>query len=330
MLVFAAAALAISWITQSSSTNAGLRGLDAVSSQVVWASGTHGIYIVTKDGGKHWNVAVVPGAEALDFRDIKAFDQHTAFLLSSGPGDQSRIYKTSDAGRHWRLLFTNPDVKGFWDAIAFWDPRHRVLLGDPVDGHFAIFTTDDGGEHWTRRNSPQFCRMRVHLQRVGPASWHSVEKHGSAREERALGVSFAAATKALPGRSPNTPLKGTSVSSGIFSLAFRDDLQGVAVGGDYQHPEATSGAVDLTDDGGRTWRKANTELGGYRSGVSFVSEKKLVAVGTSGCDVSTDGGQTWRTFSQLPLNAVASFTNSVWGAGPKGRIVKLESRSGRF
>lgn len=330
MLVFAAAALAISWITQSSGTAAGLRGLDAVSSQVVWASGTHGTYIVTKDGGKHWNVAVVPGAEALDFRDIKAFDQHTAFLLSSGPGDQSRIYKTSDAGRHWRILITNPDVKGFWDAIAFWDARHGVLLGDPVDGHFAIFTTDDGGEHWTRRNSPvalpnegAFAASGTCLVALGKEAWFGTGGAGAGRV-------FRSRDQGLTWSVSNTPLKGTSVSSGIYSLAFRDDLQGVAVGGDYQHPEATSSTVALTDDGGRTWRKANTELGGYRSGVSFVSEKKLVAVGTSGCDVSTDGGQTWRTFSQLPLNAVASFTNSVWGAGPKGRIVKLESRSGRF
>src|SRR5947208_13016268 len=119
-VIFAAAAGAQSWTPQSSGTTASLRGLAEVDDQVAWASGTGGTYLLTTDGGATWSAAQVPGAETLDFRDVHALDEHTAWLLSAGPGAHSRVYFTSDGGRSWKLRFTNPDDEGFWDAIAFW------------------------------------------------------------------------------------------------------------------------------------------------------------------------------------------------------------------
>ena len=49
--------------------------------------------------------------------------------MSSGPGDQSRLYKTTDGCQTWKLLFTNPDKEGFWDAIKFSDAQHGFILG---------------------------------------------------------------------------------------------------------------------------------------------------------------------------------------------------------
>ncbi len=66
-----------------------------------------------------------PGAEKLDFRGIWAWDANTAVAMSSGPGDLSRLYKTTDGCSSWKLLYTNPDKDGFWDAIAFWDKERR-------------------------------------------------------------------------------------------------------------------------------------------------------------------------------------------------------------
>src|SRR6266403_291721 len=87
------------WRTQTIATQADLRGLCVVSPKIVWVSGTKGTYARTSDGGKNWSVASVPGAEKLDFRAARAFAATTAYLLSAGPGDSSRIYKTVDAGK---------------------------------------------------------------------------------------------------------------------------------------------------------------------------------------------------------------------------------------
>lgn len=157
-LLLLLAAVTLRWNVQISNTSASLRGLRVVSPQIVWASGTKGTFLTTKDGGGHWLAAVVPGAEALDFRDVEAFDADTAYLLASGEGASSRVYKTTDAGTHWVLLLTNHDAKGFFDSIAFWDAAHAILVGDPVDGHFAVFTSADAGKTWQRQQTPEALR----------------------------------------------------------------------------------------------------------------------------------------------------------------------------
>ena len=134
---------------QLSHTTESLRGVSAVSRQIAWASGTHGTYLHTTDGGKTWIAAQVLDATSLDFRGVVAFSADEAFLMSSGPGEQSRIYHTLDAGKHWTLQFTNTNPKGFFDSIAFWDPKHGVALGDPIPYEngklkFEVLITDDG------------------------------------------------------------------------------------------------------------------------------------------------------------------------------------------
>jgi photosystem II stability/assembly factor-like uncharacterized protein len=136
-------------LIQNSHTGESLRGVSTVSRQIAWASGTHGTYLRTIDGGRTWTPAQVPGATALDFRAVVAFSPDEAFLMSAGPGDQSRIYHTADAGQHWQLQFTNTNPKGFFDSMAFWDSTHGIVLGDPVADEigklkFELLQTNDG------------------------------------------------------------------------------------------------------------------------------------------------------------------------------------------
>ena len=48
-------------------------------------------------------------------------------------------------------------------------------------------------------------------------------------------------------------------AAGIFALAFRDELRGVAAGGRYTEPEAVLGNLVTTRDGGRTWQLASLD-----------------------------------------------------------------------
>src|ERR1700677_3546021 len=144
------------WDIEDSHTTASLRGIYNVGGGVAWASGTNGTVLRTEDGGYLWQTcAIPPGAEKLDFRGVQAFDENTAIVMSSGTGDQSRLYKTTDGCQTWKLLFTNPDKEGFWDAIVFTDRREGFVLGDPVSitehpalNAFAFFQTSNGGETW--------------------------------------------------------------------------------------------------------------------------------------------------------------------------------------
>jgi photosystem II stability/assembly factor-like uncharacterized protein len=224
------------WTPQASDVTARLRGVSAVSAEVAWASGANGTVVRTADGGRTWQRLSIPDSEKLDFRDIDAIDDRVAFVLSIGPGDASRIYKTVDAGATWDLQFTNKDPKAFFDAMAFWDGQRGIAFSDSVDGQFVIITTRDGGRTWMR--VPRDARPGA-LESEGAfaASGTNVAVHG--RDHVWIGTGAAAASRVLrstdSGRTwaiAGTPL-ASGASSGIFSIAFRD-LSMASLGGDYR------------------------------------------------------------------------------------------------
>ena len=326
-ILAAFAALAQTWIAQPSGTKASLRGVSVVDRAVVWASGTGGKYVRTTDGGTTWRAAVAPGAGDLDFRAVHALDRNTAWLMSSGPGAESRIYKTTDGGAQWTLLFTNPDAGGFFDALSFWDAERGVVLGDPVDGRFVILTTGDGGRTWQRRKAPPalpnegaFAASNSCLAVRGKSEvWFAT---GGPTGARIFHSNDGGETWDVAG----TPLRHDSASAGVFSLAFADLFHGVAVGGDYAKPTDTQGNVAITADGGRTWfQPAGAHPGGYRSAAAFLGKDKVwITVGTSGSDISRDGGKSWTRFDTGAYNAIgASKSGGAWAVGPKGAISRL-------
>ena len=144
-----------------------LRGVSAVDARVAWASGDKGTFVRTTDGGRTWKAGTVSGAEELDFRDVDAFSASTAYLLSIGEGEKSRIYKTVDGGEHWTLQFTNPTPKAFFDAMAFWDERNGVAFSDPVEGHFLGVVTSDGGRPGCPFR-PKPCRRPCPVREASP------------------------------------------------------------------------------------------------------------------------------------------------------------------
>ena len=310
---------------QNSKTDVPLRGISAVSGKVAWASGAKGTVLRTIDGGETWETLVIAGADSLDFRDIQAFDQNTAFVLSIGAGDQSRIYKTSDGGRIWQRQFTNSDPKAFYDCFAFWDSTHGIAVSDSVDGKFPLIATSDGMT-WNplvAKNMPAalpsegafaasgtciatFGKSDVWFGTGGPAArvFHSSDR----------GKNWTVA---------ETPTIHGAASQGIFSLAFWTTKDGVAVGGDYKEPAKNENAAAVTHDGGKTWTLATKPPGGYRSAVVVWASHTLVAAGTSGTDISHDSGNTWTPLFTEDLNALALVGNSGWAVGPGGKIVTV-------
>ena len=295
--------------------------------RVAWASGSGGTYLATADGGATWRAATVPGAETLDFRDVHAVDARTAYLLASGPGEKSRIYKTTDAGAHWTLQFTNPDPKGFFDAISFWHVRHGILLGDPVDGEFVILTTVDGGEHWL----PKRTLPALPNEGAFAASGTCLIVRG--RHEASFATGGPGGARVFHsqdgGRTwtvAQTPVRKDAPSAGIFSLAFSDSRHGIAVGGDYTKPAESEHNIAVTSDGGRTWiTPAGSHPNGYRSAIAFVPDKRIwIVVGPTGSDISYDDGKNWKLFDTGAFNAV-SFVSSKfgWAVGPNGRLAEF-------
>ncbi len=313
------------WQKHAVETKASLRGLSVVSEKIVWASGTGGTFLRTVDGGKNWTVGKVPDADKLDFRDIEAFDANTAYVLSIGEGENSRIYKTNDGGRTWTLQFKNTNPKAFFDALAFWDKNNGMAMSDPVDGKYFLIETKDG-ETWkisvndkmanAKAGEAAFAASGTCLIANGKSDVFLVSGGMDARVFRSVnrGLSWFVA---------DTPITKGTAGSGIFSIAMLDKTRGVIVGGNYEKPEETINNLAFTNDGGKTWI-AGKGLNGYRSGVAYIDKKTLIAVGSNGSDLSTDGGKTWTNLDKENYNAVqAKGKNAVWAVGANGLVAKF-------
>ena len=297
-----------------------------MSPKVAWVSGTKGTFGRTTDAGKTWSVGTVPGAEKLDFRDVEAFGETTAYLLSAGPGEESRIYKTIDGGKTWSLQFKNSEPKAFFDAIAFWDDKNGIALSDPVKGQFQLIVTDDGGTHWKRltgKNLPPalpnegaFAASGTCLVTLGDSDvWFAT---GGAKTARV----FHSLDRGQNWTVSETPILAGIESAGIFSIAFRDRNHGMIVGGDYRKPNDSVATAAITTDGGKTWTLVDKALP-FRSGVAWAQDR-WVAVGTSGSHFSQNNGATWKLLDRENYNSVAfTATGEGWAVGPKGRIAKF-------
>jgi photosystem II stability/assembly factor-like uncharacterized protein len=288
LLLFAATALALPKPqTHPSNTTESLRGVSAVSKNIAWASGTHGTYLRTTDAGRTWLPAQVPGAAALDFRALVAFSADEAFLMSAGPGDQSRIYHTTDAGQHWQLQFTNTNPKGFFDSMAFWDPTHGIVLGDPIPDQsskessketgqlkFELLITSDG-QTWTHLPPAQlppaiegegaFAASNTCLALMDSNIWF-------ATGGRAARV-FHSPDRGQTWQVFDTPIVHGPDSAGIFSIAFRDPNHGVIAGGDYKHPDQDGPNLAFTNDGGKTWTLSQIHPQAYFSAAAYDRRK---------------------------------------------------------
>jgi photosystem II stability/assembly factor-like uncharacterized protein len=283
--------------------------------------------IKTIDGGKSWNVMQVPDAVKLDFRDIEAFDAKTAYILSIGDGENSRIYKTTDGGSTWTLQFKNMDPKAFFDAIACWDKNNCIAMSDPVDGKYLLINTVDGGVKWPLLATDKMAEAKPG-EAAFAASGTCLITQGRNTVFLVTGGSdarvFRSNNRGLTWFVAETPIVNGIPASGIFSIATCDAKNGVIAGGNYEKPADKNNNLAFTTDAGVTWN-AGTQLTGYRSGITYVDHKTLVAVGTSGSDISRDGGRTWKQIDKADYNAVqAKGKRAIWAVGPKGMVAKMK------
>jgi photosystem II stability/assembly factor-like uncharacterized protein len=325
------------WDMQQSNSTASFRGIHSVDGAVAWASGTDGTVLRTEDGGSHWQrCATPPGAEKLDFRGVWAWDAKTAIVMSAGPGNQSRLYKTTDGCAHWTEERQNSEKDGFWDAVGFpaldfgtaGDQQRGVLVGDPVRGGF--YTEVMIPEHGWAVDADSCAAVQG--EGAFAASNSSVFVFGSGRYILVTGGKLGARALLSPLLAYNDgtrdclavwlPLAAGSASTGAFSVSFRDAKHGIVVGGDYKKPDDPSSTAAWTADGGRHWKAASKAPHGYRSAVAWDAEAKVwIAAGTNGSDISRDNGKTWQRLDDGNWNAVSP----PFIVGPKARIGKLRA-----
>src|SRR5215467_8957790 len=253
------------WREQETDVKVRLRGVSTLDLKTAWASGNNGTFLRTADGGAHWEAGTVPSATDLDFRDVHGVDANTAYLMSAGEGEKSRIYKTTDGGKSWILQFTNHDPKAFFDGFAFWDATHGIAFSDPVDGRFPILRTSNGGATWTSMPADRLP-IAVPGEAAFAASGSSITVVGQKDVWFATGGAaarvFHSSDQGFNWSVANTPIVNGVPSAGIFSILFVNRNDGFVVGGDYQKETESNANYARTKDGGKTWA-LGPKLPGY-------------------------------------------------------------------
>ncbi|NSL87434.1 oxidoreductase [Chitinophaga sp. Mgbs1] len=278
-------------ITEATPPARSIRGLSAVTDDIVWVSGTGGQVGRSTDGGRSWQWTRVSGCDSCDWRSLYAFDEKKAVVINAG--EPAHIFMTADGGSTWQRVYFNNTPGIFFDAVEFFDTQEGIAIGDPLQEQFTVLRTHDGGRTWQPdTNAPAAGKG----ESIFAASGTSLITIGGNRVYAATGGTVSRlhqygdnTWKALP-----IPLIQGQATTGTFSIAFLNSRKGIAVGGDYKNDTLRQGNCALTSDGGRHWTLPRTAPGGFKSCVAYITPELLITTGTSGTDISENGGKDWR------------------------------------
>lgn len=318
----------IALVEQESGVTSGLRGLAVVDARTAWIGAPNGQVLRTVDGGANWQVLDVALAEGSDLRSAHGFSAEHALFATAG--QPSRIIETRDGGASFQTVWQDPTGQAFIDSLTFWDDRNGLAFSDPVEGEFLILITQDGGANWTASTGTPdplegeagFAASDTSIA-VSPqgCAWIGTGGAATARVLRTCnwGVDWQAV---------ETPMAAGSGGAGVFSVVWTGDRV-VATGGDYQQPDARSGSVSWSRDGGGSWQSALEPPGGYRSAVAVlpIDPPALVSTGPNGSDISRNGAEIWIPWPELTGHNAIAFApdgSAGWAVGSEGRITRIE------
>lgn len=319
------------------------RGLSVVNDNVVWVSGSRGTVARSINGGKTIEVLQIPGYEKSDFRDIEAFDDRKAIVMSSGT--PALLLKTIDGGKTWLEVFRKNDSAYFFDAMDFWDNKNGMLVADPVNGKFILLKTTNGGNSWHEIDSsitPEAIADEAIFAASG-SSFRCLKKGKAAfvtggASSRLIAVDYNGKEIARY----NIPIIQGRRSQGTFSFVatknywffsggdYVNDTQTTSLNFVYVHSlnELTSSPISMHE---------NTN--GYKSCIEILNDSNkcgqplIILTGTSGTSIGSrvcNGFTNYYNFINLPqafhVVKKAKKGSAVFLAGVSGRIAILQAR----
>ena len=306
--------------------SASIRAIDVLKdSTLIFASSNGLVGMVYEFNNEPFTIKANYDSITPHFRSIATNGEYT-FALSIG--NPALLYKLNDGDLE--LVYKEEHEKVFYDAMAFFDSQNGIAMGDATDGCLSVIITKDGGNTWHKlscdvlppleQGEAAFAASNTNIAVAGSNAWIVT---GGARARV-----FHTSDMGNHWEVYDTPIVDGGKMTGIYSVAFFDENNGIIMGGDWDDKANNTRNKAMTTDGGKTWNLvANGKEPGYKSCVQYVPNtegKELFAVGSTGISFSNDGGVSWKEVSNEKDFYTIKFINehSAWLAG-KEKLGKL-------
>ncbi len=299
--------------------NCSIRALEVLDANSVWYAGSNGQFGYTENGGETWQIdSIKIDSLKLEFRSI-AITNQAVFLLSIA--SPALLLKSTDKGRNWQIVYREDQPAAFYDSMKFWDDKNGIAVGDPIDGCLSIIITKDGGENWTKTPCEQlppsfegeacFAASNTNIATFNDHAWIvSGGKKARVFKSKNRGSSWEVV---------ETPIDQGGKMTGIFSVDFADEKNGIIFGGDWDDKSQNTKSKAITEDGGKSWTLVEGDPG-FMSCVQYIPGtmgEGVIACSSNGISISEDGGSTWENLSAEGFYSLrcALEGNTIWLSG---------------
>ena len=295
-----------------------IRAIEIVNdSSIVYAGSKGDLGILTSSGKFIGTKNIITDTIVPHFRAL-AYTKTAVFALNVG--NPALLYKYKN--NQLEIVYKEENEKVFYDSMQFFDELNGIAIGDPTDTCLSILITRDGGNTWGKikcEDLPQieegeaaFAASNTNIAIVGKNAW--IVTGGT--KARVFHTSDMGITWSVY----NTPITQGKSTTGIYTVDFYNDKQGIICGGDYLDKFGNSANKSITKDGGKTWKiVAENASPKYVSCVQYVPEtdgKEIFAVSTNGVFYSKNYGENWKKVSDEGFYSIRLFDrNTAWLSG---------------
>lgn len=295
-----------------------IRAIEIVNDSTIVYAGSRGdIGIIS--GSKVIKLAqkIITDTIVPHFRSL-TFNNNNVYALSVG--NPALLYQYKN--KKFDLVYKEENEKVFYDSMKFFDDLNGIAMGDPTGNCLSILITRDGGNTWGKMDceylpelidgEAAFAASNTNISIVGENAW-IVTGGVKARI-------FHTPDMGLTWKAYNTPIVQGKNTTGIYSVDFYNEEQGIICGGDYLDKHGNMANKAITFNGGKTWEivSENTEPK-YVSCVQYIPNtqgKEIIAVSTNGVFYSNDSGYHWSKISNEGYYSVRVVNkNTAWLSG---------------
>jgi photosystem II stability/assembly factor-like uncharacterized protein len=266
------------------------------------------------DAGKTWQFAGLPDSQHIARIVVHPKNPDTVYVAAIGhlfsKNEERGVFRTTDGGKSWqKVLYVNEGVAAIdlvidrrtptvlYAAMYEYDrnPWRLVLGGNGSD----VYKSTDGGTKWDRLGNGMpdgtIGRIGLDIYQKNPNILYAVVENLNPRAEGVPRAIDACQAGAQQPQGRAGAAGGGAGAAGAAGAAGRGG-RGAAAGG------PIGNEIYRTDDGGKTWRKVNSDTVDVAGGKAPYSFNQLkinpnnpdhVIVTSDTMYSSLDGGKTW-------------------------------------